>query len=318
MRRRHTAARPSNEHGSGRAGHGHDVIPGSDQRRLLIALGIIASFMAAEVIVGVLAGSLALLSDAGHMLTDAGALGLGIVSIRLAAQPPAGGFTYGLKRAEILSSLANGVTLVVIAGFIIVNAIFRLINPPSVEGGPIVVVALVGIAVNLIAVWQLNRANRESLNIQGSLLHIVTDLYAFIGTAIAGGIILWTGFRRADAVASLFVVGLMVWASQRLIRRAMRALLEAAPIAIDPDSVGSALAAHPHVASVHDLHIWEITSGFPALSAHVLVHPRDDCHAIRIELEALLRDRFGIEHTTLQVDHDTSSAAVTLRRLSDR
>jgi cobalt-zinc-cadmium efflux system protein len=292
--------------------------PATDQGRLLIALGLIGSFMAAEVIVGVLAGSLALLSDAGHMLTDAGALGLGIVSIRLAAQPAAGGFTYGLKRAEILSGLANGVTLVVIAGFIIVNAVLRLISPPGVDGGPILIVAMVGIAVNWIATWQLNMANRESLNIQGSFLHIVTDLYAFIGTAIAGGIVLLTGFRRADAIASLFVVGLMVWASQRLIRRAMRALLEAAPAGINPDSVGSILAAHPHVASVHDLHIWEITSGFPALSAHVLVHPKDDCHAIRIELEAVLRDRFAIEHTTLQVDHDTSSAAVTLRRLSGR
>jgi cobalt-zinc-cadmium efflux system protein len=274
--------------------------------------------MAAEVIVGVFAGSLALLSDAGHMLTDAAAIGLGIVSIRLAAQPPAGGFTFGLKRAEILSGLANGVTLIVLAGFVITNAVFRLVSPAKVAGGPIVIVAVVGIAINLIASWQLSKANRKSLNIQGSFLHIVTDLYAFIGTAIAGGVILLTGFGRADAIASLFVAGLMVWAAQGLIRHAARALLEAAPAGINPEDVGIALAAHQHVASLHDLHIWEITSGFPALSAHVLVHPGDDCHAIRVELEAMLRERFAIEHTTLQVDHASSSAPITMHTLSGR
>lgn len=318
MRTGRPAVDLDNEHGSGHPAHKQGVTTGSDQRRLLIALALIAGFMAGEVIVGVLAGSLALLSDAGHMLTDAGALGLGIVSIRLAAHPPAGGFTYGLKRAEILSGLANGVTLIVLAGLVITNAVFRLTNPPSVAGGPIVIVAAIGIAVNLIATWQLNKANRENLNIQGSFLHIITDLYAFIGTAAAGGIILLTGFRQADAIASLFVAVLMLWSAQRLVRRATRALLEAAPAGVHPDAVGASLAAHSHVASVHDLHIWEITSGFPALSAHILVHPGDDCHAIREDLEAMLRERFDIEHTTLQVDHASNSAPITLHKLSGR
>jgi cobalt-zinc-cadmium efflux system protein len=313
VRIRGAASALTHEHGSGHPGHSHEVSSGSDQRRLLIALGLIGSFMAVEVVVGVVAGSLVLLSDAGHMLTDAGALGLGVVSIRLAAQSPAGGFTYGLKRAEILSGLANGVTLIVLAGLIAANAIFRLINPPNVQGGPVVIVAVVGIGINLIATSLLARANRASLNIQGSFLHIVTDLFAFIGTAVAGAVILLTGFRRADAIASLLVAALMLWAAQRLVRLATRALLEASPAGIDPEAVGTALAAQPHVSSVHDLHIWEITSGFPALSAHVLVHPNDDCHAIRIELETLLRERFDIEHTTLQVDHASSSVPVTLR-----
>jgi len=272
--------------------------------------------MAAEVVVGAVASSLALLSDAAHLLTDAGALALGIVSIRLAAQPPAGGFTFGLKRAEILSGLANGVTLIVLAGLVTANAIMRLINPPNVAGGAVLVVALIGIAINLIATLQLTNANRQSLNVQGSFVHILTDLYAFIGTAVAGAVILLTGFRRADAIASLLVAALMVWAAQRLVRRATRALLEAAPSGIDPEAVGVALAGHQHVASVHDLHVWEITSGFPALSAHILVHPNDDCHAIRLELEAMLRDRFDIEHTTLQVDHASDATPMTLRRLS--
>jgi cobalt-zinc-cadmium efflux system protein len=274
--------------------------------------------MAAEVVIGVLARSLALLSDAGHMLTDAGALGLAIVSIRLAARPPAGGFTYGLKRAEILSALANGVTLVVLTFFILAEAVFRLITPAVVAGGPVVIVALVGIAINLIATWQLAKANRQSLNVEGSFQHILTDLYAFIGTAVAGGIILLTGFSRADPIASLFVAVLMVRAAQGLIRKAVRALLEAAPAGVSPEAVGGMLATHPHVASVHDLHVWEITSGFPALSAHVLVHPHDDCHAIRLELEAQLRERFRIDHTTLQVDHDNTSAPVTLHKLPER
>jgi cobalt-zinc-cadmium efflux system protein len=294
------------------AGHSHEhrydrliaVNPEADARRLAIALGLIVALMVGEVVAGVFSHSLALLSDAAHMLTDAAALTLGLVAIRLASSPPAGGFTFGLKRAEILSALANGSALAVLAAWITYEAITRLISPPRVEGRSVVVLALVGIAVNLLATSQLAKANRESLNIQGSFRHILTDLYAFVGTAVAGGVILLTGFDRADAIASLLVAGLMVQAAYGLIRGAGRALMEAAPEGLDPRLVGETLVSHPHVANVHDLHIWEITSGFPALSAHVLVHPGDDCHAIRLELEELLRQRFNLRHTTLQVDHE--------------
>ena len=294
------------------AGHSHEhrhdrltaVNPDADARRLAIALGLIVALMVGEVVAGVFSHSLALLSDAAHMLTDAAALTLGLVAIGLASSAPAGGFTFGLKRAEILSALANGSALAVLAAWITYEAITRLISPPRVEGRSVVVLALIGIAVNLLATSQLAKANRESLNIQGSFRHILTDLYAFVGTAVAGAVILLTGFDRADAIASLLVAGLMVQAAYGLIRGAGRALMEAAPEGLDPRLVGETLVSHPHVANVHDLHIWEITSGFPALSAHVLVHPGDDCHAIRLELEELLHQRFNLRHTTLQVDHE--------------
>jgi cobalt-zinc-cadmium efflux system protein len=271
--------------------------------RLGAALGLILAFMAGELAVGLASHSLAILSDAAHMLTDAAAVALAIFVARLSVSPPRGGLTYGLKRAEILSALANGIALVTLAGIIVVEAIFRLVIPVGVSGALLVYVALAGVAVNLIAARLVARANRASLNVEAAFRHILTDLFAFAGTAAAGAVIIVSGFLRADSIASLFIAALMLAASWDLIRRAGRTLLEAAPHGIAPAEVGNALAAHPHVASLHDLHVWEVTSGFPALSAHVLVHPGDDCHAIRIDLENLLRERFGIEHTTLQVDH---------------
>lgn len=276
---------------------------GGDQQRLLLALGLIAVFMVGEVVVGAIASSLALLADAGHMLSDAGGLGLALAALRLAARPPAGGFTYGLKRAEILSGLVNGVTLFVVGGLVVIEAIQRLIAPPTVGAKLVLAVALAGIVLNLLATQALRGATRRSLNIEGSLRHVMTDLFAFIGTALAAIVILTAGFERADPIASLLTATLMVGAAYGLIHDAGRVLLEAAPMGVDPERVGEAIAAHPHVANVHDLHVWEITSGFPALSAHVLVHPGDDCHAIRLELESLVKTTFGIEHTTLQVDH---------------
>lgn len=297
----------AHDHPSHAVAHHHAAVgnPDADARHLGAALGLILGFMVAEVVTGILVGSLALLSDAAHMVTDAGALGLGIVAMRLAARPPEGGFTYGLKRAEILSALVNGVTLVVLGGFIVVEAVRRLVSPLDVGGRAILIVALTGIAVNLLATWQVAQANRRSLNVAGSFAHILTDLYAFIGTAIAAIVILATGFNRADSIVSLFIAVLMGRAAWGLIGQAGRALMEASPVGMSPDEIGHALASHAHVANVHDLHVWEITSGFCALSAHVIVHPGDDCHAIRLELERFLRDRFGIDHTTLQVDHES-------------
>jgi cobalt-zinc-cadmium efflux system protein len=271
--------------------------------RLGAALGLILAFMAGELAVGLASHSLAILSDAAHMVTDAAALGLAIFAARLAVQPPRGGLTYGMRRAEILSALANGVALVTLAGFIVVESIVRLVNPVRVAGAPLLYIALIGIAVNVVTAWLVAGANRRSLNVEGAFRHILTDLFAFAGTAAAGVVILVSGFLRADSIASLLIAALMLATSWDLIRRAGRTLLEAAPHGVVPADVGNALAAHPHVASLHDLHIWEVTSGFPALSAHVLVHPGDDCHAIRIDLERLLGERYGIEHTTLQVDH---------------
>jgi len=303
--------------GAERPGHSHEITGDADQGRLLVTLSLLSLFMVGEVVVGALAHSLALLSDAAHMLTDVGAIGLSLVALRLAARPPVGGLTFGLKRAEILAALVNGATLFLLAGVLVYESARRLGAPPSVQGAAVIGTAAAGILVNLMATWQLARANRRSLNIQGSFRHAVTDLYAFIGTLVAGIVIVITGFDRADTIASLVVAGLMVRAGVGLLWKAGMVLLEAAPAGVDPEQVGRALADHAHVVNVHDLHVWEVTSGFPSLSAHVLVHPKDDCHRIRLELERLLSERFHIEHTTLQVDH-APSQFLEVQRLSAR
>ena len=291
-------------HDHGHEAHSHGVSADGDRGKLAIALGLIVGFMAVEVTVGILASSLALLSDAAHMLTDAIALGLSLVVIRLSQRPAKGALTFGLKRTEILSAQFNGATLLVLGLLIIYEGISRLINPPDVAGTAVLVVAVIGIVVNLVATWTLSKANRESMNVEGSYQHILTDLVAFIVTAIAGAVILITGFRRADGIASLFVAAVMLRAAYQLLKASGRVFLEAAPQGIDPDAIGRALVAEPGVSEVHDLHVWEVTSGFPTLSAHVLVGIDNDCHAARRHLESILHDRYDIEHTTLQVDHD--------------
>jgi len=285
------------------AGHSHGVSADADRHALTGALALIAGFMAVEVAAGVLAHSLALLSDAGHMVTDAASIGASIVALSLAARPPRGALTFGLRRVEILSALANGVTLLILAAFIAYEAIRRLFAPPQVHGGLVLAVALAGILVNLAAVAIMSRANRASLNVQGSFQHILTDLYGFVGTALAAGVILVSGFQRADPIASLLIAALMTRSGLALARDSGRVFLEAAPKGLDPQQIGKALVAQPDVVEVHDLHVWEVTSGFPALSAHVLVGADSDCHAARRQIEAMLRERFELEHTTLQVDH---------------
>jgi cobalt-zinc-cadmium efflux system protein len=286
-------------------GHRHDH--GADRRALLIALVLIVGFMAVEVVAGILADSLALLSDAAHMLTDAGAIAVSLLALRLAARPAGGSLTFGLRRAEALSAQANGGALLVLAGLILYEAIRRLVTPLDAGGWTMLVVALGGIAVNLVATAQLGRANRANMAVEGSYQHLLTDLFAFTATAVAGAIILATGFTRADPLASLVVVALMLRASLGLLRESGRVLLEAAPAGMDVGAIGLALAADPRVSSVHDLHVWELGTDFPALSAHVLVRQGDDCHAVRRDLERLLRERFDLRHTTLQVEHAESA-----------
>jgi len=292
--------------------HGHErITAGADRRWLAAALAVIVAFMVGEVVVALATHSLALLSDAAHMLTDAGALALALVALRLASRPPKGGFTYGLRRAEILSAQANGITLLLLAGWLGYEAIRRVIHPPPVPGLPLIMTAIVGIGVNLLAAWLIRRADRRSLNIEGAYRHILTDLAAFLATAVAGLLIMTTQFREADPIASLVVVGLMVRAGLSLVRDSGRILLEAAPEGLDPRAIGRDLVDHRGVVEVHDLHVWQITSGSPALSAHVIVAPALDCHRVRRDLEALLRDRYHLTHTTLQLDH----AEPTLHRI---
>jgi cobalt-zinc-cadmium efflux system protein len=275
----------------------------ADSGRLTIALGLILGLMAAEVVAGILADSLALLSDAAHMLTDAAAIALALLAARLARRPAEGSFTFGFRRAEILSAQLNGATLVGLGLLIVIEGVRRLVDPPAVDGLPVLLVALAGIVVNLAAVRVLSGTGERTMNVEGAFQHVLTDLFAFIATAVAGAIVLGTGFDRADGIAALAVSALMLRSGYGLLRDSGRVLLEAAPEGLDPQEVGRVLASQHHVVEVHDLHLWEVSSGFPSLSAHVLVRPECDCQAHRRELAELLRERFGIEHSTLQVEH---------------
>lgn len=280
--------------------HGHGSADGG---RLLFVLGLIVGFLVVEVVAGILASSVALLADAGHMLVDAVAIGLSIVALRLAARPAGGALTFGLRRVEILSAAANGFTLLVLAGLVIYESVARLLDPPDVAGAWVLAVAAIGAVVNLAALWLLHGADRRSLNIEGSYQHVLMDLLGSVAAIVAGAVILASGADRADAIAALAVALLMLRSAWGLIRSAGRVLLEAAPEGLDPDEIGRTLAAHPGIVEVHDLHVWEVTSGFPALSAHVIVGADEDCHQRRRELEHLLSERFGVTHSTLQAEH---------------
>ena len=287
------------------AGHSHAPSAQADRRWLTVALALTAGFMAVEVVAGLLAGSLALLSDAAHMLTDAGSIALALFAARLAARPAKGAFTFGFGRAEILAAQINGATLFVLAGVIAVEGVRRLGAPPDVDGPVVIVVGVVGALVNVAAFWALSRSERQSLNIAGARAHVLADLYGSAAAIVAGTVIAAGGPAEVDALAALTVAALMLRSGWSLLRASTRVLLEAAPRGIDPAEVGRALATMPGIVEIHDLHVWEVTSGFVAVAAHVVVAPDDDCHLRRRELQSILHERFGIRHTTLQVDHES-------------
>jgi cobalt-zinc-cadmium efflux system protein len=325
-----------------------------ETRALKQALALLVAFMAAEIVVAIVSSSLALLADAAHMLTDAAALAVALVAARLAAQPAKGAMTFGLGRAEILSAQASGLTMLVLALIIVYGAISHLVSPSHVKPGPVLAVALAGVAVNLLATRVLGGRHHEahghahgpdqahhqdahghdqahhqdarghdrghlhdvdghddhdhepprrSLNVEGSYQHMLTDLFGFIATAIAALVIIATGFRRADAIASLLIAAIMLHAAYSLLRASVRVIMEAAPAGFDPNAIGHTLAAQAGVTEVHDLHIWEVTSGFNAVSAHVVVDAGYDCHEVRRQLSRLLADEFALRHSTLQVEH---------------
>jgi cobalt-zinc-cadmium efflux system protein len=305
-------------HAHGEAGHSHGITADSDARWLIVALTINLGYMVVEIVVGLLANSLALISDAAHMLTDAGAIALALIALRLAQRPAKGAFTFGLGRGEILSAQINGVTLLVLAGLIAVPAVGRIFDPPDIEGGFVLVTGLVGALVNGAAAWALSKATRESLNIQGAFLHNLFDLFSSLAAALAGLLVVVASFEAADGIAALAVSVLMLYGGWGLVRDSGRVLLEGAPKDMDPGEIGEAMAALPGVIEVHDLHVWEVTSGFPALAAHVLVRAGDDCHARRRELQWMLRERFHIDHVTLQVDHEHEADQGLLAIETDR
>jgi cobalt-zinc-cadmium efflux system protein len=294
------------EHG---AGHSHGVSADADRRYIWTALCLLGGFMVLEVIVAIFTGSVALLADAGHMLTDVGALAGSLWALSLARRPAAGQWTFGLKRAEILSAAVNGITLLVVGALVAFESVQRLFDPPPVQGIALLVVAIIGALVNLVATWIMARANRSSLNVEGAFQHLLTDLYAFIGTAIAGVVIVTTGFVRADAIASLIVVLLMVKAAWGLLGESGRVLLEAAPRGMSLEQIRDHLLAVPEVVTVHDLHVWTVTSDLPALSAHVVV--TDRCFAgglspvVLDHLQSCLAGHFDVQHSTFQLEPQT-------------
>jgi len=296
-------------------GSGHHHQTGSTRRRALAwALAITVSFTIVEVVGGFLTGSLAVLADAVHMLSDNVALALALAAVWLAAKPATPERTYGYKRAEVLVALANGVTLVALAIWIFVEAIRRLESPETVLAGWMLAIGIVGIGVNLAAGIVLHRAREDSLNVEAAFRHVVADLLGSLGVAIAAVIILATGWLEADALVSILIGVLVLSSSWSILRDATTILLEGAPKGIEVRAVGERLAGAAGVVEVHDLHVWTITSGFTALSAHVLVGRGEDCHQRRRELEHLLGEEFAITHTTLQVDHVGDTGLVEIGR----
>lgn len=284
------------------------------RRALAAALVLTASYTIVEVVGGVLAGSLALLADAVHMLSDNVALAVALVAAWLATKPATPERSFGFKRAEVLAALANGVMLVALAIWIFVEAIVRLRDPGDVLGGWMLAIALVGLAVNIGAGFILSRARRHSLNVEAAFRHVFADLLGSFGVAVAAVVILSTGWVEADPLVSILIGVLILASAWSILRDSTEILLESTPRGIDAEALGRRLVAAPGVVEVHDLHVWTITSGFPALSAHVLVRPGEDCHGRRRELERLLHDEFGIEHTTLQVDHAGDVGLVEMER----
>ena len=294
--------------------HDHDHARAASRRALAVALVLTASYTVVEVVGGVVAGSLALLADAVHMLSDNVALALALVAAWLATKPATPERTFGYKRAEVLAALANGVLLVALAIWIFVEAAMRLRDPGDVLGGWMLVIALIGLVVNIAAGVVLARARSHSLNVEAAFRHVFADLLGSLGVAVAAVVILTTGWVEADPLVSILIGVLVLASAWTILRDSTAILLESTPRGVDAAALGRRVASAPGVVEVHDLHVWTITSGFPALSAHVLVRPGEDCHGRRRELEQLLRDEFGIEHTTLQVDHAGEGGLVEMGR----
>jgi len=279
--------------------HGHRA---GNRKRLAMTLVLAASYMIAEIVGGLLTNSLALLADAGHMLSDVAALGLSLFAIWIAERPPTAKRTYGYYRAEILAALVNGAPLIAISIFIFVEAYHRLWQPPEVQGPIMLAVASGGLAVNLIGLWLLHGGRSESLNVRGAWLHVLTDALGSVGAIVAAALIWAFGWRWADPVASILIGLLVIYSSWRLLAESVSVLLESAPKGIDVDEVHRAMKEVPGVLAVHDLHVWSITSGLDCLSAHVVAAEGQPHAALLKRLRDSLHEKFGIDHLTIQIE----------------
>jgi cobalt-zinc-cadmium efflux system protein len=308
-----------------RAGHSHSF--GSlgltarredSSRRMWVALAINAALLLAELVGGILTGSLAVLADAGHLLSDVGSIVLALIAARLAARPAAGRRTFGYQRSEVLAALVNGLLLVAVSVAIAVAAIGRLSEPPEIDGGGVLALGALGLAGNLAATLVLARGERQDINLEGVLRHSAADALGSLGVLLAGAFVLAGGSDLVDPIVGLLIAALVLASSWRLIKEPVDVLMEAAPADVDVDGVGAAICAEEGVRSVHDLHVWTVTAGFGAIAAHVVVATGADRDLIRRQLEVTLRERFGVEHTTLQMEEEAEGGLLRVENAPDQ
>ncbi|WP_153127050.1 cation diffusion facilitator family transporter [Peribacillus tepidiphilus] len=289
-------------------GHGsHSHVHHTNKRALLISFFLIFSFLVVELIGGILTNSLALISDAAHMLSDAAALGLSLLALKIGEKQANETKTYGYKRFEILAALLNGVTLLLISVYIFYEAYHRFFDPPEVMSFGMLTIAGIGLLVNILAAWILTKGDtNENLNLRSAFLHVLGDLLGSVGAIVAGLLILFFGWNIADPIASVLVSVLVLISGWRVTKESIHILMEGRPVHIDLQEVKSKLVSLSGVTSVHDLHIWSITSGFPALSCHLVVHSRIDRDQVLYEAKAMLQKHFGIQHSTIQIEGEQS------------
>jgi cobalt-zinc-cadmium efflux system protein len=281
-----------------------------------VALAINVALLLATAVGGILTGSLALLADAGHLLSDVGAIAVGLVAAALAGRAPTPARTFGYHRTEILAALLNGIALVAVALLIVVGAVSRLSDPPEVEGVGVVALGFAGLVGNVAATWVLASGSRTDINLEGVLRHSAADALSSVGVVLTGAVLLTTGWNTIDPLVSLVIAGLIAVGSWRLLKEPIDVLMEAAPAGIDVEEVAAAMAEHADVVEIHDLHVWTVTSDFPALAAHLVVRQGADRDRVRTRVEVVLRERFGIRHTTLQlVEAGRSGELITVEEV---
>ncbi|HEY0319091.1 MAG TPA: cation diffusion facilitator family transporter [Solirubrobacterales bacterium] len=304
-------------HGHGFGAHAREARREDSRRRMWMALGINAALLVAEAVGGILTGSLAVLADAGHLLSDVGAIVLALIAVRLASMPAVGRRTFGYQRSEVLAALVNGLLLVAVGAAIAIAAVGRLSDPPGIDGAGVLALGLLGLAGNVAATLVLARGQRQDINLEGVLRHSAADALGSLGVVVAGAFVLAGGSAVVDPIVSLLIAALVLASSWRLIKEPFEVLMEAAPAGLDVERMGEAICREEGVRSVHDLHVWTVTAGFGAIAAHVVVAQDADRDLIRRRLELTLGEHFGIEHTTLQMEEEADPRLLRVENAPD-
>ena len=290
-------------------GGSHGTAAAKHSKRLAIALGMTATYMVAEIVGGLITGSLALLADAAHMATDVVGLGLALLAIRFAARPATPQRTYGFLRMEVLSALTNAVILLLLTIYIIYEAYQRFLAPPEILSGPMLIVALIGLAVNLVSMWLLMDGSKESLNVKGAYFEVLGDMLGSVGVIAASLIIMFTGWQLADPLIGAGIGLFIVPRTWILLKQAVNILMESTPANVDVEKMTASLGSIPGVKAVHDLHVWTITSGTDAMSGHLVVEDAAQWREVLREAQSRVRKDFGIDHVTIQVEDEAMRSA---------